>query len=61
MFDKYTLRGSIWKQQVNTVLGTLFLSVVALWASLVMISAGWGENPLATAFAATVARETVLP
>ncbi len=62
MFNEFTpIRGSLWKQRVNTGLGTLFLSVCALWAATIMFEAQWGINPVANAFAATVARETVQP
>ncbi len=52
------IRGSIWKSNVNTFLGTLLLATFALWASLVMWRAAFGENPLANAFSAAIASET---
>ena len=55
------IRGSIWKSNVNTFLGILFLSSVALLAGIIIIRAAWGINPIENAFAAAVAQETQLP
>ena len=55
------IRGSIWRSHVNTFLGSVFLASVALWASVVMVHAAWGINPVTNAFAAVMVRETQLP
>lgn len=62
MFEKFTpIRGSLWKQRVNTGIGSLFLTACALWAGLVIFEFGWGINPIAAAFSAAVERQTMLP
>jgi len=48
------IRESIWRSNVNSWLGTLFLGSVALFASIVIWEAGFGANPLVQAFEATV-------
>ena len=55
------IRGSIWKSHVNFFLGTMLLASVGLWASVVMVHAAWGINPVTNAFAAVVKQETQLP
>lgn len=61
MFDKYELRGSIWKSRVNSIIGSVFLGSVALWAAIFMTELTWGINPVIEAFAATVEMRTTLP
>lgn len=59
MFDSFPpIRGSLWKQRVNTILGTLFLSTFALWAATVMFQAVWGIDPITQTFAAVIVNET---
>jgi hypothetical protein len=60
MFDKYELRGSIWKSRVNSLIGSLFLGACALWAAIFMIELAWGVNPLAKAFASAISNHTML-
>jgi len=55
------IRVSIWKTNINLVLGTLLLASVALWAATVMIRAAYGINPVANAFAMVVTHDTQLP
>lgn len=55
------IRVSVWKTNVNLVLGTLLLATVALWAATVMIRAAWGINPVENAFAMVIATETQVP
>jgi hypothetical protein len=61
MFDAYALRDSIWKSRVNSLIGSIFLGSVALWAALLIVEASWGTNPLATAFEKAVYTRTYLP
>ena len=59
MFTDFTpIRGSIWKQKVNTYIGLAFIGTCALWAGLVVVQASSGENPLANAFASVIVQET---
>lgn len=46
MFDKYELRGSIWKSKVNSIVGMLFLGSVALWAILFVTNITWGTDAI---------------
>ncbi|TSC69419.1 MAG: hypothetical protein G01um101456_198 [Parcubacteria group bacterium Gr01-1014_56] len=48
------IRGSIWKSNVNSWLGTLFLASCALWAVVVIVQTAWGTNPVTNAFAAII-------
>jgi hypothetical protein len=62
MFETFTpIRGSLWRQRVNSGLGTLFLCSFALWAGLIMLEFRWGVNPIAQAMASAIMRETTLP
>jgi hypothetical protein len=56
-----SIKGSIWRSRVNSGLGILFLGSCMLWAIVVISQAAWHVNPVATAFAAMVDRETQLP
>lgn len=48
------IRGSIWRSNINSWLGSLFLASVALLAGIIMWQAASGTNPLVGAFEATV-------
>ena len=55
------IRESLWKSRVNTLIGSIFLSSVALWAGIVIVEASWGVNPVVEAFSAAMEERTVLP
>lgn len=55
------IRESIWRSDVNTALGMLFIGSCALWAGLAIIEASWHVNPLSTAFAKALDHEITLP
>jgi hypothetical protein len=61
MFADYKQKGSIWKQNVNSLLGSIFLGTVALWAALFMLELQWGTNPIVDAFTKVVESHTTLP
>ncbi len=48
------IRGSIWRSNINSFLGTMFLGSVGLFAGILIWQAGVGTNPIAQAFEATV-------
>ncbi len=56
-----SIRGSIWKSRINSLLGICFVGTCALWAATVIVQASWGVNPVTQAFAQVVERETRLP
>ena len=56
MFDP--IKGSIWKSNINFFLGALLLGSCGLWAIIVIVETAWNVNPVATAFAEVVYKET---
>lgn len=54
------IRASIWRSNVHTLIGIIFLSSCALWAATIIVQAAWGVNPVANAFASVIDRETQL-
>lgn len=55
------IRGSIWQSNVNSAIGLLFVTSVALWAGTSIIETAWHINPVSQAFAAALSRELVTP
>jgi 4-hydroxybenzoate polyprenyltransferase len=54
-----TYERNVLKAKVNTLLGSLLLGCVALWAAIFIWHAATGENFVVNAFAAVIYKETV--
>ncbi len=52
---------SVLRSNINTLIGLALVASCALWAATVITRAAWGINPIASAFAAAIDRETTLP
>jgi hypothetical protein len=52
------IRESIWQSNINSIIGLALIAVCALWASLAIIQTSWHANPITSAFAAVIERET---
>ncbi len=58
MFTEFgSIRGSLYKERVNTFLGIIFLSTVALWAAMIVWNFTDGSNPIDQGIAAAIDRE----
>ena len=44
--DFRPIKGSLFNQRVNTLLGTIFLGTVALWAMMFVWNVAEGSNPI---------------
>jgi hypothetical protein len=52
--------GSLFRQPVNTFLGSIFLTACALWAGMFMWNLSTGNNPISQAIASTIQSEVNL-
>ena len=60
MFTEFSsIRGSLFKERVNTWLGIVFLSTCALWAALVVWNIASGDNPIDHTIAAAIDQSIV--
>ncbi len=62
MFLEYKpIRGSLFLSRVNTFLGIVFLSTVALGATVFIMHATNGSDPITEGLGTVIANETQLP
>lgn len=62
MFTEFTsIKGSLFKERVNTWLGIVFISTCALWAAIFMWNVSTGDNPIDHSIAAAIDQEIIGP
>lgn len=54
-------KGPLYKQRVNTLVGSIFLGTCALWAAMFVWNVTTGGNPISRTIAAAVQGQTIVP
>ena len=60
MFTEFSsIKGSLFKERVNTWLGIVFIGTCALWASMFIWNISSGDNPIDHTIAAAIDQEII--